>query len=262
MGLVFGVSMVKNEEDIILATVLNMLNQIDYVIVADNMSTDNTREILDSIDNERLVVIDDLDPAYYQSRKMTALAMMAKEKGADWIVPFDADEFWYSSFGPIREILNEVQENIAVVSAKLYDHVPTAIDDESDTNPVTRIGYRRVAPGPLPKVACRAKDGLIIEQGNHDATYNNIKVERVEGSLVVRHYPYRTAKQMAQKAITGNTALSYTDLPEASGKHWRDYASLIRATGEPRLAEVFTHFFWSDNPTADLELTYDPAPSS
>lgn len=262
MELVYGVSMVKNEEDIILPTVLNMLNQVDHVIVADNMSTDSTREKLESIKSDRLTIIDDLDPAYYQSRKMTALAMLAMEQGAAWVVPFDADEFWYSDFGPVANVLREVPQDIAIVSAELYDHVPTVVDDTLDTNPITRIGYRRVAPGPLPKVACRAKPTLVIEQGNHGATYDGVRVVAIEGSIVIRHYPYRSAAQMARKAVTGNAALSYTDLPESSGQHWRDYARLIKGIGEPGLADVFNHYFWSDEPSANEELTYDPAPVS
>jgi len=261
MELVYGISMVKNEADIILPTVLNMLNQVDHVIVADNLSTDSTRKKLETIESDRLTIIDDLDPAYYQSKKMTALAMLAMEEDASWVVPFDADEFWYSSFGSIADILRETVPEIAVVSATLYDHVPTAVDPVDD-NPITRIGWRRVTPGPLPKVACRAKPSLVIEQGNHDATYDGIKVAKREGAIVIRHYPYRTAAQMAGKAVTGSAALSYTDLPESSGQHWRDYARLIGSIGEPGLEEVFMNYFWSADPVNNVDLIFDPAPAS
>ena len=68
---VVAVTMVKNEADVIETTIRHIAAHVDHVIVADNGSTDGTRELLDELPCE---VIDDPDPAYYQSRKMSALA--------------------------------------------------------------------------------------------------------------------------------------------------------------------------------------------
>lgn len=76
---VFGICMAKNEEDIIGPVVEHMMSEVDHVIVADNLSQDNTRSILDSLTGN-ITVIDDLEPAYRQSEKMTHLAMVAKKK--------------------------------------------------------------------------------------------------------------------------------------------------------------------------------------
>lgn len=38
-----AVTMVKNEQDIVGPIVEHMISQVDHVIVADNLSTDNTR---------------------------------------------------------------------------------------------------------------------------------------------------------------------------------------------------------------------------
>jgi hypothetical protein len=72
---VVGVSMVRDEADIIEATVRHMLANVDHVLVADNGSVDETRGILRALAAEhpgRLVVVDDDEPAYMQSDKMTA----------------------------------------------------------------------------------------------------------------------------------------------------------------------------------------------
>ena len=46
---VVAVTMVRDEEDVIRSTVAHMLDEVDAVIVADNLSTDRTREILDDL---------------------------------------------------------------------------------------------------------------------------------------------------------------------------------------------------------------------
>ena len=86
-----AVCMARDEADVIGSTVAHMLAQVDAVIVADNLSTDRTREILDQLaggSSGRLVVVEDPDPAYRQSEKMTALALRARldfgAKAIDW----------------------------------------------------------------------------------------------------------------------------------------------------------------------------------
>ena len=256
-GPVWGICMARNEADIIASTVAHMLTQVDHVLVADNLSTDDTARILSESGVE---VIDDPDPAYRQSEKMTALAQRARDAGATWVVPFDADEIWYSPFGRIGDVLTAMTDH-AVATADLFDHVPTSIDPADDTNPVTRIGWRRRNPGALPKVACRTRPDLVIEQGNHDATYGRRwRGRRITGQLVVRHYPYRTAAQFVAKARQGAAALRLTDLPPSSGAHWRQYAQIAETHGGDALADVFYGWFHADNPHTDPTLIYDPAP--
>ena len=251
-----AVTMVKNEADIIAATVGHMLTQVDHVIVADNGSTDGTRDILADLPCE---VIDDPDPAYRQSEKMTGLAHRVRlEHGAEWVVPFDADEIWYSPFGRIADVLAGL-DDYAVAPADLYDHVPTATDP-NDPDPVRRIGWRRREPGPLPKVACRAHPQLTVEMGNHAAHYGVFEPKAVTGQLIVRHFPYRTAEQMLAKAVQGAAALRLTDLPDSAGAHWRAYADLAAASGPEAIEDVFRTWFWSPDPQSDPDLIFDPAP--
>lgn len=251
---VVAVSMVRDEADIVAATVAHMCGQVDAVIVADNNSTDGTRDILDDLP---VTVIDDPDPAYYQSRKMTALAERARtEFGADWVVPFDADEWWYSPFGRIADVLEA--QSCWVAGADLYDHVATGHDPDLE-DPTKRIGWRRRDAAPLQKVACRPGPDLTIEQGNHDATYD-VPADRIDGLLVVRHFPYRSPEQMARKARNGAEAYAATDLPEDAGAHWRAYHQLMVAHGDEAIHDVFRMWFWTADPTTDPTLIYDPAP--
>lgn len=244
--------MVKDEADIIAATVAHMCGQVDVVIVADNLSTDGTRDLLDGLP---VIVVDDDEVGYHQSQKMTALANLARcEFDADWVVPFDGDEWWVSPHGRIGDVL--ASQSCWVAGADLFDHVATGHDPDID-DPTKRIGWRRSLPAPLPKVACRTSPDLVIEQGNHGADYGE-PVERIDGLLVVHHFPWRTPEQMVRKARNGAEAYEATDLPPEVGAHWRAYHQLMLAHGEEALHDVFRLWFWSADPEVDQTLTYDP----
>lgn len=247
---VFAVSMVRDEADIIAETVGHMLRQVDEVIVADNGSVDGTRDILADLG---VTVVGDPEVGYYQSAKMTGLAHLAASKGADWVVPFDADEWWYSPFGRIADVLTATAAFVA--EAALYDHVATAHDP--DGTPVARMGWRRRQPAELPKVAVRCRPDLVVHQGNHGAHYDG-PTAAVPGLLVVRHFPYRTTDQFVAKARNGAQAYRATDLPETEGAHWRAYGDLLEAEGAEGLAGVFRQWFWSSLPDEDPSLIFDP----
>lgn len=259
--MVAAIAMVRDEEDIIETTVRWMLEQTDLVIVADNGSKDQTREILNSLDG--VVVLDDPKPGYYQARKMTRLARVARETfGADWVVPFDADEIHVPTDRGLRlaDVLERFPDEVLVSEASLFDHVATSMDSD-EANPVARIGWRRAERAPLRKIACRTSPNLMIHQGNHSAGYEGVEVvPMVSGHIEVRHFPYRSPEQMVRKALNGREAYEATTLPADAGKHWRDYARLVDNGGPEALHDVFREWFWSADPDSDPGLFFDPCP--
>lgn len=250
--IVVGITRVKDESDIIGPVLDHMLAQVDAVIVVDNASTDGTADI---VAERPVTLLRDPDPAHYQGQKMTALARVAADKGADWVIPFDADEWWYSPFGRIADVLGEYPSSIA--RATLYDHVASGADP-ADPNPIARMGWRRRQPGAMGKVACRPRLDVTIHDGNHDAHYGAGAAP--ENLLVVRHFPYRSAEQFVRKALNGGAALAATDLPDHVGAHWRGYAAILEAHGEDVCADIFRQWFWSAAPADDPTLIFDPAP--
>lgn len=246
---VFGVAMVKDEIDVIERTVEHMLTQVDHLLIADNGSTDGTLEILKKYRHTGQVVLAiDSEIAYYQAEKMTELAAQAKSLGADWVVPFDADEIWQTTNGePIKDVLNRLPG--AIATARIYEYVPTSEDDLC-SDPFCSINWRRPDhANPLKKIACKPSISVRIEQGNHGASYDG---SYTDDQLIVRHFPYRTLDQFIKKIRNGAAAYAATDLHPSLGHHWREYGLL----SDEELINVFNDKHYSINPKVD-GLIYD-----
>jgi len=253
---VVAVTMVRDEADIIEHTVRNMASQVDAVIVADNMSKDQTRPILERLVDELpipLVIVDDLEVGYNQSDKMTALALRARlELGADWVIPFDADEIWMpmDPERTIKDVLLHTHPSWQTVEALLFDYVATAVDPADEPDPVKRLGWRRRRSAPLPKVACRWAPGLYIEMGNHGATFNGLPAVQAEQNLRIVHFPYRSAEQVIQKIRNGAEAYAATDLDEKFGAHWRGWGRILDSEGEGAIADLFRKWHFREDPNS------------
>jgi hypothetical protein len=256
--------LVKDEADIIGTTVPHLLASVDEVIVADNLSTDGTREILDGIRDSRLTVIEDPEVGYFQSWKMTGLAGMAAERGHEWVLPCDADEIWHSCETDTRiaDTLASIDaKNVGVVTAELFDHVTTGAVPEGELAlPVGQIPWRRREAAPLPKVAARLLPGLVIEQGNHGAHFPGRPAVK-GGLLAVRHFPYRSVRQFVRKVRNGAAAYAATDLPWSMGQHWREYGQHLERGGEAAIREIYETWFHVADPASDPLLIFDPAPT-
>ncbi len=247
-----AITMCKDEVDVIEGSITRMLSQVDTVIVADNGSTDGTREILEGLPIE---LVDDPEVGYYQSQKMSALAAKAAEQGADFVIPFDADEVWLSPHGRIGDVLARCEEVAA--PAPIFNYVAAA-DDDPALPPLERIRWRRREALGLPKVACRAALPVTIEQGNHGAHYPS---GVAHGLLEVHHFPYRSEDQFLSKVRNGAAAYKATDLPEGTGAHWRQYGQLLDREGPEAVKAWFREHFVSDDPENDPDLILSPCPS-
>lgn len=224
-GMVAAVSMFHNEEDVAEHVVRHMLDECDLVVVADNNSTDRSRELLESIGGPRLFIYDEPSFAYFQAETMMKMVNAAVGAGADWIVPFDFDEWWYAEGGRIGDVLLSMPPDVDLTMTQVWDMIPQPTDGD-DPDPFRRIVSTR--PGSLwsrpdtRKVAFRPGPDRVLMQGNHGL----VGRERpLPGPLRIRHYPFRSFEQALAKLRHGRLAVLAAEQPATSGGHWQEWGA-------------------------------------
>jgi predicted O-methyltransferase YrrM len=208
---VFGLMVVRNEADILHLNLLHHLNNgIDQLLVIDNGSTDSTPELLARFSRTGRVAWLQHDGAFRQAEMITALASEAYLRGSDWVIPIDADEFWYAPAGDLRALLESSKE------AALEIDVVNFIQRRAQTGPSpdALLHMTRRAPqvyGPVERIAelvetqqaafveiqypskwiSRATAGLQIGVGNHSIAFLNGPRAKT-GKIVCLHAPLRS----------------------------------------------------------------------
>lgn len=261
---VVGITMMKDEEDVAFHVIQHMAEEeLDLILVLDNGSTDATPQLLEQAKKSApcpVIIIEDDEVGYYQSRKMTDLAVAAADKGATWIVPFDADEVWFSHDDRLGVYLRDwVPADALAVGGTLWNHFTTDFDLE-ENNPFQSMIYRHPQVGALPKIAFRPVRRFVIEAGNHSVTQDGQPLPLFDNSRVeLRHFPYRSYEQFRSKSVNGGRAYEATDLPHDTGAHWREYYAILQRGGDEALRGVYERWFHFPAPVA-AGLVLDPAP--
>lgn len=228
-GSVWAVTMVKDEQDIIAATVNHLFSQgVDHIIVADNLSTDDTPAILARMaeSNQRLHLAVDKEPAYYQAEKMSRLMHATWAAGADWVIPFDADEFWFAEHGTLKSYFTELSaasEYVGIVDARFYNMIPVTASPADYKSEFFVLDSTPAKPG---KVAVRAHRLATVSIGNHGAS----RVGARRGGLHIAHAIYRGPQQVARKVRQGMASVNLAfGEDEGVATHWRAAATLSDA---------------------------------
>lgn len=239
---IVGIGMVKNEEDVIEQFVRHNLHYIDLLLILENGSVDSTGKILRSLQQEGLpvVIIDDPDPSYNQSEKMTRLMQNAAVTlFPDYIIPIDADEFIKA---PNKEaFLVDLAEIPSPGKGFVRFHTYVVSEKQPDPPP----------PDPLAPMTRRRKDersqtrkviirldgqlpaNLSIAMGNHEAIGLNKGIDLKHTCYA--HFPVRSKDQLVEKTITGWMAYLLRN-PMArysrEGYHWYDLFRKVKEGGE------------------------------
>jgi glycosyltransferase involved in cell wall biosynthesis len=213
---IFGLCCVRNGADIIgVVAAYHLAVGFDRLIIVDDGSNDGTSEILERLARAtgRIEVIRNDSAAYDQGGMTTAAARHAMSQGADYILPFDADEF-YSFKRGLRPTLAPYAP--AIVRVTVTNFVQSRSVQRGSTLSLLRAGYRpwvrggeasiEVAEGrcafieaPLvSKVIAPAQPGLEFDMGNHQAI-GIAAEERRALDIEILHLPLRARAVLTQR---------------------------------------------------------------
>ena len=232
----FMTLLVRDEEDVTEANLrFHLESGVDHVIVTDNLSVDATPEIVQHfVEQGVATLIHESSDNYAQSHWVSRMANIAASRGAKWVIHCDADEFWIA---PKELTLKQFFARTLfhnVVVADRHDFVCL----EDDGRPFwQRMTYRkRQSLNPAgrslpPKVAHRARQGLVVAQGNHSV--KGLRRQRqLLGRAEILHFPLRSRTQYLRKIENGGRAYANNqELDEQVGSTWRDQYRELQTTG-------------------------------
>ena len=233
--------LVRDEEDILEANLDYHLSAgVEFFIVTDHRSVDGTPEILERYRRRGYAhVLREAGEAYEQSTWVTGMARLAYRMGASWVIPGDADEFWWPREGTLRSTLMTVPAGHDVVVVQSHDFVPTPVEDVPFWQ---RMIYRDVKsfdvlgrPQP-PKVCHRARGDIVVAQGNHAVSAPGLGPLLNDGRIEILHFPARSYAQFERKIAAGGAGYEAPGAPRGVGGTWRHAYALWRAG---RLRELY-----------------------
>jgi hypothetical protein len=233
--------LVRDEVDIIEKNIkFHLAHGVNFIIATDNGSIDGTREILERYQKKGVLhLIDEPSQDYSQAIWVNRMGMIAYEEyKADYIFHCDADEFWYSKTGNLK---NEISEDISgdVLRVNLINvllekkcgnesfpddsrwaimnpYETHNLEEDSKTKNLYFFKYPR-------KVIYKTnKRHIEVTQGNHDVS-NKDGLNILDSSdIVIYHYPLRSKSHFFKKIINGGEAYSRNKkLGKSVGFHWR-----------------------------------------
>jgi hypothetical protein len=274
----FGVMMVRNESDVIEASVRHNLMVLDGLAVIDHGSFDGTSGILAELQDEGLPlrVVRDSSPAFFQAERITAIVRetLARER-ADFVFAMDADEFIkVESRERLDHALEDLPRDVHAV-AHWITYVPESFGDGAATIGPAHLRWRLKSErhGMYKSVIGRS---FVQHQTQHVISGNHLvddptkpkpppQIRLPRDVVALSHCPVRSRRQLESKVIIGYLAHLATQPANASqASHWLDIYEELRMgrhLSEERLREIACNYGLPRNIwqlVTDIELIDDP----
>lgn len=246
-----GVTMVRNEEDVVALSIRHHLRiGCERVLVADNASTDSTGSVLRRLAcRDRRVMVTHEPGPFRQSEVVTALAQEAAGMGAEWVLPFDADEFWWIGRRQRLAGLLRRQRHAGALRAPVVNFVQRRDQKARGaralwgmTARATPVGTVDAAQGLVtsrriafveirypPKILVRVAPGVVIGTGSHGVAGAPGPVVDCD-DLAVLHAPLRTREALVAQVDHGRRVAAAVD-DRSTAWHCRRWLALHEEQG-------------------------------
>jgi hypothetical protein len=243
---VVGLLLVRDEADILEVNLRHHLaTLIDRAVVVDNGSTDGSLDVLRRLADE-LPVSWTSDPGPYRQKEITTeLAREAGRRGADWVVPIDADEFWCGVRGDPRPELSRTRAG--VLRVPLVCMIQRRDVWEPSAEALLGMTMRAASPvpveeavlhlddiapvliRPMSKCISRPTSDLVVMHGNHDVT--GARGDTVDSTDIhCFHASIRARSFLVQKGAMA-VRMDEGGFPAGSSFHTHRWAELAQVDG-------------------------------
>jgi Glycosyl transferase family 2/Methyltransferase domain len=241
-----GLYLVRNEVDLIETNLRHHFARvIDEAIVIDNGSSDGTLERVAHLAADLPIQLASEVGPMFQAERVTRMARFAVARGADWLLPIDADEFWVGAGASFRDVLEETPGDVRALFVEVVNFVQRrdvlvarpgrlasmtmrperAIGPAEETSRMVRegeIGWLEALS--TPKCVLRASPDVVVANGNHvTATRDGMPTER----LTCLHAPIRARSVLTAKLDHGRRLLE-VGAPAEAGWHVKRWWQMAR----------------------------------
>jgi hypothetical protein len=226
----------KNEADVIEANIaFHLAAGVDFIVATDNDSDDGTTEIFERYEElGRLHLIRENSTDFQQGEWVTRMARLAAERGADWVINADADEFWWPRAASLEEALERLPPRYGVVHGVWRPFVPRPSDGEHFAERLTvRLSANAAINDPTSpfrparKATHRAHPNVRVRDGNHDVEADGLVLLHGWYPFEVFHLPLRTRGQVDRKYRGG----------AQRGLRFAPAAKRLEAAGDPLVVD-------------------------
>ena len=233
---------VKNEEDTIENSIrFHHAMGVDGFIVSTHNSTDKTNAILERLKGDGLVwkIYYRTTPDHKHSEWVNEMIFYARDRGADWVINADGDEFFYSDCLDLKKSIIECGN----INALYVDSIFLFPDNKENffrsTDFVVRPMHRfeaemygfdkdrcyedYIGSQGCTKVIHKTRGFKTVTDGNHDVVMHKKKMIRAAG-IRLYHYHIRNFKGYEEKVLRWISSARL--MPDGMGIHMKHMLDL------------------------------------